>query len=270
MLGEMGRDAALVRGDLEERIDEARRSRLLFVVGTVLVTPFLVGLAIGIAIYALGRMSTSFYLSERSFAGGLAVGLVVAVLVQLFRPKPAGRSPSEWRSLFLGAGCAVGVVVLAAGVRGHGAAYWLVFGALGFAALGFMGRAYSPRESYYMGWFTTNLDPDGLDDPFTVRDNLDRADFWTGWAVALPGFVFECYADVFGSGWAFRAPSEAEHAIAYDVVHALATRDLPAARRAAERSARIVRVLHEAELVRPSRQGLRLSDDGLRLVGLKS
>jgi hypothetical protein len=274
MLEEMGRDAALVRGDLETHLEEARASRLMFVAGTVIVTPFLLALGAAISLYAATRINRNWYISYSSTAHAVAAALVAAVLVQLFRPKPGiGRTPSEWNSLYLGAGVTVGLVVLSFGTRistSHPGLFWVVFGVGEIVALGYVGRAYSPRESYYMGWFVTNYDPDGLDNPFTLRDNLDRTDYWTGWMLAIPSFVFEAYADVFGSGWAMRGPTELEQQIAYDVIHALAHGDLPAARRAAERSTRVVRVLHEAELVNLTKRGLQLSSDGLRLVGLKT
>src|SRR4051794_12822273 len=113
----MVRDPALVRGDLETHLDEARRSRLVFVVATVLMTPVLLALAALVALVALGRISHNWWYTYRSYAHLLAAALVAAVLVQLFRPKPEGRSPSQWRSLYVGAGCTVGLVALAFGTH---------------------------------------------------------------------------------------------------------------------------------------------------------
>ena len=52
-----------------------------------------------------------------------------------------------------------------------------------------LGRAYEPREDYYLGWFGGLMN-----DPFSLRDDVDRLHVRLGFMVALPMMLLGAWA----------------------------------------------------------------------------
>ena len=109
--------------------------------------------------------------------------------------------------------------------------FWIAYGALALLTLGLLGYAYAPGESYYLGW---RAGPLLIDDPFTLRDDLDRGHVALGIAMAIPRMIVGSYAGVFGNLWLLTGLSAHEQAAACRILVAL--RDDPTTARNRMRS----------------------------------
>lgn len=261
-----------MRKKLERSITQARRDALVFAVLTVLLTPFLlVGAAFGL-IFALAGAGGRHYRFDAIDAlayGGVPTfvlvldALVAVVVVLSILDRRGGRSarPLELAGAL---GVMAALVVFSLSVAPAGIAFWGVYGALGVIALGLAGRIYEPRDDYYLGWC------DGLlDDPFTFRDDWDRAHLDAGFAVAIPRFIVDAYAALFESLWLLRVP-RGEVAAAVGLMQAIAVEDGDLLRErldaAGPAGPPALRLLHRLELVQVGKLRPHLTGRGRQLV----
>lgn len=98
---------------------------------------------------------------------------------------------------------------------------WPPFTLFGLLALALLGRAYEPREEYYLGL----MGAPWLDNPLTLRDDVDREHVKLGLLIVLPGFLFGSWSELVSSGWLLRPPTDEECRRAAEFLVAMDLRD---------------------------------------------
>ncbi|HJV36631.1 hypothetical protein [Geomonas sp.] len=134
------------------------------------------------------------------------------------------------------------------------------------AMLGCFGKAYEPGDNYYLGW---TGGPILIDDPFTIRDDIDRAHISLGFASAAANLILESYGGIFGSRWLWRGLTESELNDAAAVLCKLAQQDLrgaSAAVRNPQSAANVFRALSKLDLISYCHCRLNLTVKGRDLV----
>lgn len=262
-----------IRGVFREAYASARRDGILFVVLTVVLTP------VAMALAALVSLLGFFYVfrpvsgeieTGRGFLTAFNVFLFLFLVCFLYRfwTKPTGR-PAAARSVW----AAVGVWVMMVGCS-HGTAladshpvwFWSLYGVMVVVYFGLLGRAYQPGGDYYLGWL------DGwIDDPFTLRDDLDRGHVMLGVVSFIPSVVLEAYGEITGGGWIIGGLNESEQQLAADLLHALSTRNPSTIEHVRRRldpvsAAHVIKVLDRMGLVQFGRSRLELTLDGEKLI----
>lgn len=64
--------------------------------------------------------------------------------------------------------------------------YWVMY-TICFVVAMLLGHLYTPKKDYYLGWRTKRHGV--FNNPFTLRDDIDRAHFFLGFLIAIPNFV---------------------------------------------------------------------------------
>lgn len=259
-------DASKVRRVLEEALSAARKDWLLGTVLTVVLAPVfaaaaLVGLVIALS-YSGGVDVLN--LSPAALPVVLEVFLVYMTVGLFF-----GEKRKVSGSLI--AGALAGIAALA--VLAHAttlrttapAPFWTVYG-LGVAGiLGLMGYGYAPRDDYYLG-----LTRYQIDNPFTLRDDVDRAHVGLGFAAAAPQFVLGAIGGIFDGSWALAGLEEREVVAASRALLGLARGDpkafTPVSALGPTAAARIMRALVGCKLLAAGAAVARLSTQGQRLL----
>lgn len=269
-------DVGRIRSNLADAIRKSRREALIYAVCTVIFTPIaaaitLAGLVVGMMSFMPRRRGRAYtYDFEPAIATG-GIILMSVLFASLLASRPRHRPTIHdvlW--LLLSAVPLAVIVWLTYGTELKTTSpteFWIMYGAFALLMLALMGHAYEPRDDYYLGWGGY------YNDPFTLRDNLDRAHVALGCFASLPTLIFRSYAEIFGSLWLFRGLDEAEEATAAAILFALGQGQT---RHAAEllrglrpkSAARVLRALDKLELLRIGKDGLALSSEGERLVGL--
>ncbi len=266
-----------IHDKLDEAVSADRKDALIFSVLTVILTPiFILGaifiLLAGIAYSDLPLVDHLGY--RDSFAYGVTCSMVFLFMAFFIRPK------AQWRvkasDIFW-----VGSAIVALGVmclltfttnlaQESPGFYWTVFGILALTMLGLLGHAYVPHDDYYTGWYG------GMwDNPFTLEDDIDRAHMSLGFATAIPRMLMGSYGEIFGSLWVWKGLTGFELQRASEVLHALGCHDSKRAQSMLQGTdkktgAHIARALSKLKLVRPGRDGLSLTSDGEKLVGINA
>jgi hypothetical protein len=267
-----------LRTRFAERMGKDRLDGLVFAVTTVLLTPvFLVGAIFGI-FFALQFVDLPV-IDHMGYGFSLITGINLCMTFMVgsyfMRPKETYKLKQKVPWKWLGSG--IGVLALMLGlsygtgwVETNPGLFWPIYGILTLTMLGLVGHAYEPGDDYYLGWAT----PMGYWDDFTtVEDDIDRAHFALGCAIAFPRLIMGSYGAMFGSTWLIRGLDNSEQAAATDILNALGDKDQKTAsaalrRLGPKRSARIARALDKMRLVAPCKEGLRLTADGEKFMGL--
>lgn len=181
-------------GELRGVFERTRRDAIVFALLTVLLTPFLLCIAGLVFFFALMLAGGGFFEELGSTYGVLwfCVAFLLLALFTTWRGQTSNGSV-PWGAVGLVA--AVALLVFTGPVGMSEGVYLGLCGGLGFGALALMGRAYTPRDDYYLGM------RNGMDDPFTLRDDADRAHVAVGCALAIPGLVLGAFGEVFASRW---------------------------------------------------------------------
>ena len=255
-LNEDQRVTCALRTKLRERCAAARQDAIIFAVLTVLLTPvaFVVLIFSLIFAYAMihrGWVDHLFY--AQSFLAG--VNLCLAFMGGAYYLRPKAKSPhnaddNSWTF----AGVVIFCVIFALSYltmlpTAHAALFWPLYLVLATVMLGCFGKAYEPRDDYYLGW---TVGPFLMDDPFSFRDDIDRAHFSLGFASSVAILILESYGGVFGSRWLWSGLTEPELSDAAAVVLKLARQDFAGAKAQIhypQSAVSIYRVLVKLELV---------------------
>jgi hypothetical protein len=263
-------DRAL-RAKLRETCDGARRDAATFAVLTVLLTPFALGAAMLMLLFALALVDLPV-VDHLGYARSLLTGVNLCLAFMLasyfLRPKEAyqrQRSDDTWLLIAFGLFCAV--LALSHGTRlvmVHPGWFWPLYLLLVLAMLGCAGYAYEPADDYYLGW---TCGPVLVDDPFTLRDDIDRAHIGLGFAVSFAHLILQCYGEIFGSRWLWNGLEERELAASIALLQGLARPDadgLMARVRELGRgsAADVVRAMVKLELVAMEQGRPRLTQKG--------
>ena len=244
-------DSIAVTMRLREYVRARRRDGLVFAVLTALVTPMLlVGAVLVIVLLGFGSRAGALLEGGPRVAFAVIAMLAAMIPVAMYSPVPrwgtADRRFASWALLPW-----VMVVALAwlAGYPARVASwYWLPSTALALVEFALLGRAFAPREDYYLGWFG------GLaNDPLSLRDDVDRLHVRLGFMVVLLVMLLGAWADLAGSGWMLRMPDD--DALARAAALLVAIDRGPVAPPADPASARALRLLGQAGLIVRLRDG---------------
>jgi hypothetical protein len=258
---------------LHARLAELVRSRRvdgwILALLTACVTPLLLVGSIVIAMLLLFRGSALEVVADgRAVAWSTLLVLGGMFGIAIFAPLPrwgmADRRAIPW-ALLPWAGLA-GLMWLAGWPSTPAGWMWPPFALLAVLTLALLGRAYEPKERYYLGWFG------GLwDDPFSLRDNVDRAHVELGFLVVLPSMLLGAWVDLLGCMWLLHAPTSDDVVGATELMLAMQRRDRVAIRDAFEQrgeraAGRAARLLGHLQLIEPHRDGPLLSARALDML----
>lgn len=269
-------DLAL-RSKLRDLCASARSDAKLFAVLTVLLTPFAVTLAILMLIYALALVDLPVidHLGYRqSLVTGANLCLAFMAASYFLRPKEQYLRQDDdttWLLVAFGLFCAILVLSYATPlVRTHPGWFWPLYLLLVLAMLGCIGHAYEPRDEYYLGMMAG---PILMDNPLTVKDDIDRAHLGLGIAVSVAHLILDSYGAIFGSRWLWRGLQESELNISVALLRGLAERDVSGVMSRIQALAKgsaadIVRALVKLELVVVDKGRPRLSIKGREFLEL--
>jgi len=263
-------DRAL-RAKLRDTCAGARRDAATFAILTVLLTPFALAVAILMLLFALAFVDLPV-VDHLGYALSLVTGVNFCLAFMLasyfLRPKEEYQrqgSDDAWLLVAFGLFCAIlALSYFTPLAKTHPAWFWPFYLLLALAMLGCAGHAYEPRDDYYLGW---TVGPLLVDNPFTIRDDIDRAHFGLGFAVSMAHLILRSYGEIFGSRWLWRGLEERELAASIALLHGLAARDATGVMsriRALGRGAAadVVRAMVKLELVVIDRGQPRLSMKG--------
>jgi hypothetical protein len=262
--------SGLLETELLEAMKEERRDALKFSILTVILTPAFVAIAWFILLLATIQLSSSGSSGGMFFGGSGFVHATTAFLLlacgSFFIPQPGhpGKTAGDYLWLALGVGV-LGVLALLTYAtllrQTHPGLFWGIYGIFSIGILGLVGRGYIPGDEDYV-----RFEDWGLDD-----QALDRADrevgFWVGWAVAFPRLILGSYGELLGGLWLWQDLDPSSLRVAVDLLRSMGARDFPAVdtrlRSAPDAvSGRALRWLLRLELIRRTREGLRLTSDG--------
>lgn len=258
-----------LRATLRERCAAARKDAIVFSVLTVLLTPVALLVFVFSLILAYGLVHRGWVdhlFDTHSFLAGANLCLAFMGASYFLRPKPKYMSHSDddtWA--FAGVGIFCGILAfsyLSPLPVAHATLFWSVYFILVTFMLGCFGKAYEPHDDYYLGWV---VGPYIIDNPFTLRDDIDRAHISLGFASSIANLILESYGGVFGSAWLWRGLPESELNDAVTVVRKLDLLDYAGATdhiREPRAAANILRALAKLELVSFEHGRLKLAAKG--------
>jgi hypothetical protein len=267
-----------LRLELRAIFDRARYDAAVFAIVTVVLTPFFAAVGVVVLLIAVSFVDLPV-IDDLGYALSFVTGvnLTLAFMVASFFLRPKARyqrtdSDATWVAVALGL---LGVLLLfsygAPLVKTHPSHFWPIYVLLSLAVLGCIGHAYEPREDYYLGW---SAGPVVMDDPFTVEDDIDRAHFSLGFAMALSSLIIESYSTIFGSVWLWRRLEERELSAAVKLLQTLAANDRAGARAHTQTlnagsALAVVRALVKIKMIAIERGHLRLQLKGQEFLALK-
>ena len=278
-LNEQQKTDRALRAKLREACAGARRDAAMFALLTVLLTPFAVALAIVMLLFALAFVDLPV-IDHLGYTLSLVTGVNLCLAFMgasyFLRPKEEylrQSSDNAWLLAAFGLFCAIlALSYFTPLAQTHPGWFWPFYLLLALAMLGCVGHAYEPCADYYLGW---TLGPCVMDDPFTIRDDIDRAHLSLGFAVSMSHLILQSYGAIFGSRWLWRELEMAELAASVELLQGLATRDasgVMARLRALGRgtAADAVRTLVKLDLVVIDKGQPRLSLKGREFLDLKN
>lgn len=228
-LTEQQRTDRALRTRLRELCATKRQDALIFAILTVLLTPLAVALFILMLLFALALVDLPLidHLGYRlSFVTGANLCLAFMAASYFLRPKDQYLEQDNDTTWLLAAGglyCGILALSYATPLpQSQPGLFWPLYLLLALGMLGCIGHAYEPKDDYYLGW---TAGPLLMDDPFTIRDDIDRAHIGLGFAVAFAHLILDSYGAIFGSRWLWHGLQEAEISAAAGLLQGLATRD---------------------------------------------
>ncbi len=265
----MAHSPETIRQKLVEEHAVTRRDGIVFAVTTVVLTPVALGL-LALPILFLMADSSERVAEFRQRAPFIADGALVLLFVLFFvgslnsnLPKGAGRS------IAIAFGWLGAAVVFSFAQMLYDAMpviFWITWAIPALLALASLGNAYEPRDDYYLGWGRGMVN-----DPFTLRDDVDRAHVTIGFIVTFASMIFRSFAGIFGSAWLWRGITDEEASDGAEILHALASHaSAKAALLMKEAPAALLRMLVKLELVKPAKGGAELTSKGEKLTGVSS
>lgn len=269
------REPSQVRRLLGQAVAERRAAWLVFGIATLLLTPFLVGLALLLLGLCLIFSLRSVLGLQADLARALVIGvdvicglcLVLCARQGAARPKEA---PPVLGRLLAGAALFAGLLLISlpasAGARlraGQPGAV-VVFLGLAVGLLGLLGSIYQPPEVR-----RSREDGEGFDLWGILRLRRGMSNALLGIVTGVPELLLSAYGEVLRDLWLLRGLSAAEEAAAVQALRALGDGE----RRAAESALvpppgrRARRALLRLELLREGAAGPALTEAGKALVG---
>lgn len=262
-----------IRSNLAEALRKSRRDALIHALCTVIFTPIvaavsLVTLALGIMMILPRRIYRYEFGPTFATSGNILMGFLFLCLIAAQHERGFSKRDAFWLVL-----AAIPLAVMLSLTYGTDlmttkpAEFWVMYAAFALLTLALIGHAYEPRDDYYLGRGRY------YDNPLTLRDDFDRGHVALGCLVSLPTLILQSYAEIFGSLWLFHGLDETEEATAAGVLFALGqgqTRNAENLLRGLGRkpAARVLRALDKLELLRMGKDGLGLSGEGEKFVGL--
>ncbi len=257
-----------LRTHLANELDNERNDHMVFSVCLVVLTPAFLALAalllIGAIFYAdLPLFDHLPFAVSVLFGGNVLVGFMF--LSMFIRPKQDWQRSGDDRSHLMWAGVfyAALLFITHSDARPDSmGALIVIWFALALTTMAFLGKAYAPRDGYYLGVWNG-----AIDDPFTFEDDWDRAHFSLGMASVVPQALLQAYSEVFASRWLWRRFSEEELDALTDVMYQAwggksdVVGQLPKAR-----AELVLRILAELKWMRPHKHAVELSQVGKDLM----
>ncbi|GFO63997.1 hypothetical protein [Geomonas paludis] len=240
-LSEQQKILPTLRSRLREAYQGARHDALVFAALTVLLTPvavvfFLLTLLFALALVDLPVIDHLGYRASLITGANLSLGFMAASY--FLRPKEAYQQKSDdsmWLLIGGGLFCALlSLCYLTQLSASHPAWFWALYLLLALVMLGCIGHAYEPHDDYYLGW---TFGPVLIDNPFTIKDDIDRAHIGLGFVVAVSHLILESYGSIFGSRWIWSRMGESEITASVTLLQRLAVQD----------SSGVVALLHDLE-----------------------
>lgn len=278
-LNEQQKTFLVLRRRLRHTCDIARRDAVIYAVLVVVLSPVAVAIFILTLLFTLALVDLPFvdYLGYRvSFITGVNLCLAFMGASYFLRPKAQYQQKASDSSWLLTAGSLFCVILALCYITplaaSHPAWFWSLYLMLTLVMLGCIGHAYEPHDDYYLGWTGGPL---LIDDPFTIRDDIDRAHIGLGFLVVIAQVMLESYGAIFGSRWLWRGMQESELAVSAALLQGLAVQDASGVisqiqGMSKESAADIVRALVKLELVVIEKGRPKLSRKGREFVELKA
>jgi hypothetical protein len=269
-LTEQQKTDRVLRTKLRELCVSARRDAMLFALLTVLLTPVAVAFFVLMLLFALAFVDLPVidYLGySLSFVTGVNLCLAFMAASYFLRPKEQCRRRGDdtgWLLLAGGLFCCILALSYATPLaQTRPGWFWPLYLLLALVMLGCVGHAYEPKDDYYLGW---TAGPLLMDDPFTIRDDIDRAHIGLGFAVSISRLILDSYGEIFGSSWLWNGVQESELSASVKLLQGLAARDVSEVRARVREltrgaAANSVRALVKLELV--------VIDKGLPRISMK-
>ena len=271
-----GNDGRFLVREFKVVLEKAKSDALLFAILTVLLTPFLLLALVAAFIFALAFVDLPVidHLGfARSFLTGanLTVGFMLASY--FLNPKPSWQRKSKdeaWTFIAIALFCGLLMLSYTTPLNTtHRFWFWAAYPLLAFGSFACIGHAYEPHDDYYLGW---GVGPVLYDDPFTFRDDIDRAHLCLGFLASISHMILESYAAIFGSTWLWRSLDDSQ---LHEAVAFLREIDSNDPKRAQERiyelsrrsALDLIRALVKLEMVVVDREKIRLSPKGREFLG---
>jgi len=249
---------------LSEALRQSGKDAVSFALLTLLITPFLLVLAAGGVVVAVAYMAPALLRGSSPTATGMAA-LMLFLAFAFVSSWPKCRAQGATGHLSAAAGVYVALLVLTvmALKSDHvSGAFIALYVALVIVILGLLGRGYTPRDSYYLGLYGGRFD-----DPFTYRDDADRAHVGIGCAMAIPGLLLDSIGQAVSTSWLWRGVSpDVVRASTKVLMGVAAGRGSETLRSVGAQRGVVLRVLKRLDLVQIRKNDLRLTENGIKFL----
>src|SRR6185369_2303404 len=222
-------DERLLVRDFKVVLERAKSDALLFAMLTVLLTPFLLLALVAAFVFALAFVDLPVidHLGfARSFLAGASLTVGFMLSSYFLNPKPAWQQKSTdgaWTFIAIALFCGLLMLSYTTPLNmTHRFWFWTAYLLLAFGSFACMGHAYEPHDDYYLGW---GVGPVLCDDPFTFRDDIDRAHLCLGFLASISHMILESYAEIFGSTWLWRKLNDSQLHEAVALLRAIDSND---------------------------------------------
>lgn len=268
-----------LRFELRAILDKERHDAVVFSLLTVILTPVFIILGVILIMYALIYVDLPLidHLGYRlSIVTGVNLAIGFMVVSCLLTPKARDNKSQFdilWVAIALGFFCMLLILSYETSLaQSNPPLFWLIYLLLAFSLLGCIGHAYEPRDDHYLGM---KQGPAIVDNPFTIKDDIDRAHFYLGFALSMSCLVLESYASIFGSTWLWRRLKEPELSVAVALLTALSVNDAACAKSSLHSlnkssALNLVRTLVKLEMIEIKNGFPRLCGKGREFLALQA
>lgn len=267
--------------ELKTIIDRARHDAAIFAITTVLLTPFLVFIAVVVFLMALIYIDfpvIDYFGYALSIVTGVNLTLAFMVTSYFLRASETTcqrhESYATWVAVTISLLCVLLLFSYAMSlIETHPSYFWPIYFLISLAILGCIGHAFEPREDYYLGWRVVG--PIVIDNPLTFKDDVDRAHFSLGFSMAIPSLIIDSYSAIFGSTWLWRDLTEPELSAAVELMQTLSNNDTTSASHTIQKfntssALNIVRTLVKLKMITIDRDRPRLLLKGWKFLGIEA